>query len=747
MATLRVRFLVITLLGLFTSPALAGGVRIVTAAGELNFSEIQQAVDAAAEGDVLLVAEGSYGGFAVDGKSLSVFAVPGADVRVACSVHIRNLAAGQTVVLAGLQVVSSLGGCGNNGMLWLEDNQGFVRVQDCSFTGWSGSYTTECISAIPGNDATWIIDCASVALLDTTLTGGEGEWQDSYNGTCDAAEGGLGLLAVRSNLALYECGITGGLGGQAKYHAGVGGAGVEAVDSEVFASGGWIQGGAGGLNYDSGIYTYATGGDALSLTAGSLHSMDCVVSGGPGQPPGQILTGTGSYNVLPAQARSLQGPTVVVSGTPFSANYAGVAGDLVSVSLAEEPGHLLLLALSGVLLTPFPATWLGPYGVASANGSLSFPLSFAPLAAGEPHGSLVVQGLAGAAGGQFLAGARHALVLSLSIGPDCNGNGTSDYLDVITGHSPDTNHNLIPDTCEPPVQNGGFEQPALFVSNLTISAGSTALDPWTVTGGGLDLVHTLWDPAEGLNSISLNGVGPSTITQTVSTLPGTSYSLGFAMAAEIFGGPPVRQIDVLWNGVLVDTVSFDYTGQGPNSMGWEDHQYTLVGTGLDVLSFVSLTSGPYGPALDNVTMFRSPHTYCAAGTSASGCHASLAATGTASASAASGFDLRASSVEGLRDGIFFFGTNGQQTIPWGNGTSYQCVAPPVSRAGLLTGVGTSGECDGSFSQDLNELWTATPPKNPGAGAVVQAQLWYRDPFNTSNRTTSLSDAIEFTVAP
>ena len=35
----------------------------------------------------------------------------------------------------------------------------------------------------------------------------------------------------------------------------------------------------------------------------------------------------------------------------------------------------------------------------------------------------------------------------------------------------------------------------------------------------------------------------------------------------------------------------------------------------------------------------------------------------------------------------------------------------------------------------------------GAGAVVQAQLWYRDPLNTSNQTTSLSDAIEFIVAP
>jgi predicted DNA-binding protein with PD1-like motif len=43
------------------------------------------------------------------------------------------------------------------------------------------------------------------------------------------------------------------------------------------------------------------------------------------------------------------------------------------------------------------------------------------------------------------------------------------------------------------------------------------------------------------------------------------------------------------------------------------------------------------------------------------------------------------------------------------------------------------------------LWYAVPAKNPGVGALVQAQLWYRDPLNTSYRKTSFSDAIEFGV--
>ena len=142
--------------------------------------------------------------------------------------------------------------------------------------------------------------------------------------------------------------------------------------------------------------------------------------------------------------------------------------------------------------------------------------------------------------------------------------------------------------------------------------------------------------------------------------------------------------------------------------------------------------------------------YCTAGTSASGCQALLSASGTPSATAPSGFWLQAASVEGAKDGLFYFGTSGQQAAPWGNGTSYQCVAPPVKRGGLLGASGTVGSCEGSFSQDMNALWCPTCPKpghNPGWGTVVQAQLWYRDPLNTSNQSTSFSDALEFLVQP
>ena len=141
-------------------------------------------------------------------------------------------------------------------------------------------------------------------------------------------------------------------------------------------------------------------------------------------------------------------------------------------------------------------------------------------------------------------------------------------------------------------------------------------------------------------------------------------------------------------------------------------------------------------------------TYCTAGISSSGCQATLSASGVPSTNASFGFTVMAANVEGAKDGAFFFGTGGQQANPWGNGTSFLCIVPPVTRTGVLDGSGTPGLCDGSFNLDLNTLWwPAIIYKGPPLGTPVQAQLWYRDPGITSNKKTSLSDALEFCVAP
>jgi choice-of-anchor C domain-containing protein len=155
------------------------------------------------------------------------------------------------------------------------------------------------------------------------------------------------------------------------------------------------------------------------------------------------------------------------------------------------------------------------------------------------------------------------------------------------------------------VTNGSFEVP-VTATNTTIAAGSSALTGWQISGtSGIDLVHdSVWQPSDGLQSISLNWVSPSTLTQTILTSPGQMYQLSFDMAAEAYGGPATRTMDVFWNGNLVESASFAYTGQPPSAMGWQNHFAMVVAGpgGSDMLQFVSTTPDNFGPALDNVAL-------------------------------------------------------------------------------------------------------------------------------------------------
>jgi hypothetical protein len=139
--------------------------------------------------------------------------------------------------------------------------------------------------------------------------------------------------------------------------------------------------------------------------------------------------------------------------------------------------------------------------------------------------------------------------------------------------------------------------------------------------------------------------------------------------------------------------------------------------------------------------------YCTAGTTTFGCQAVMSVSGVPSATAPSGFDLVVTGAEGNNLGQFFWGANGRQAVPWGTSSSFNCVVPPVWRGGVLPPAGNNAVCDGNYAQDLNAAWTAQPAKNPGAGATVQAQFWFRDPLSSSNQSTALSDAIEFDVCP
>ncbi|MFO0873876.1 MAG: DUF642 domain-containing protein [Phycisphaerales bacterium] len=154
--------------------------------------------------------------------------------------------------------------------------------------------------------------------------------------------------------------------------------------------------------------------------------------------------------------------------------------------------------------------------------------------------------------------------------------------------------------------NGSFEAPVIAGSNVVVAVGSSTLTGWVVGGSsGIDLVGSLWQPADGAQSISLNWVSPSSVAQTVVTEHGRSYLLTFKMAAESpQAASNIRSMDVVWGGQAVANVQFNPAGHSNANMGWAAHQYTVVGTGLDELRFQSTTFvlDDYGPALDAVSL-------------------------------------------------------------------------------------------------------------------------------------------------
>ena len=85
--------------------------------------------------------------------------------------------------------------------------------------------------------------------------------------------------------------------------------------------------------------------------------------------------------------------------------------------------------------------------------------------------------------------------------------------------------------------------------------------------------------------------------------------------------------------------------------------------------------------------------------------------------------------------------------PWGNGTSLQCVVPPVVRTGVLQGSGAPSTCAGAYQLDFNAWMAAHPNRAPGAGQTVHMQGWFRDPQSTSSQSTSLSAGLRFAVCP
>jgi choice-of-anchor C domain-containing protein len=155
------------------------------------------------------------------------------------------------------------------------------------------------------------------------------------------------------------------------------------------------------------------------------------------------------------------------------------------------------------------------------------------------------------------------------------------------------------------IVNGGFETPDAGGGFVTYFAPTVPGGfGWSLDSGSIDHIGGYWQPAEGRQSIDMNGYyADGTISQLVPTTAGLLYNLDFMMAGNTDSGPAMKTMDVYWRGLLAGSVSFDDTGHSRAAMGWEPRHLLVTGSGgSDQLKFVSTTGGAFGPALDDVRL-------------------------------------------------------------------------------------------------------------------------------------------------
>ena len=95
-------------------------------------------------------------------------------------------------------------------------------------------------------------------------------------------------------------------------------------------------------------------------------------------------------------------------------------------------------------------------------------------------------------------------------------------------------------------------------------------------------------------SLDLSGIsGLGTVSQVLSTAPGTKYNVSFDLAGNFSGAPSLKEIRVSAAGQFAD-FSFDASSTNALNMGWVTEEWTF--TAIDAsttLMLSSLTAGGF----------------------------------------------------------------------------------------------------------------------------------------------------------
>lgn len=372
---------------LLLAPAAAGQTVLVVGQSDpqADFTEIQPAVDAAAEGDVILVRSGSYDRFEVDGKSLTIAGDPGAFPIVAdfpppggALIRVRDLAPDQSVTLRRLftepnTIVAPAVA------LDLQDNQGPVWVEDCLISMFNPLIQVS--GDVHGLQAR---NSASVVVVGSTCVGNRAS---------------QGLEATDSAVFAFGSTFEGGFG---TFDAGLGvyvdgGHGARLDGGSLFASGCSFQGGNGTSPFSPCTAVASGGGDGVLLAAGdpAFDHLDTVLAGGsggiptpfcptaaPGSSGSDLTVLSGTANALPGTAHGVAAASPLRVGEVLDQLFTGAPGELVFEVLAGgQTAASFAPQFAGALVLGQPQ-FVFFHGTLDGAGSLQQQDTIPPLAPG-----------------------------------------------------------------------------------------------------------------------------------------------------------------------------------------------------------------------------------------------------------------------------------------------------------------------------------------------------------------------------
>lgn len=437
--------------------ARAGGARILDAGlGYPAYATPQAAIDAAPNGATILVGGGTYPGVTIANKSIFLDSMPGASVNLQGPVVITGADYSKAVVLSGLQV--TLDAAHDSVPALQVTGGGFIRFENCSFHAYDRGFGF-CFGGggqiLPGAPGAVLQHVPRAVFRACSITGGKGDSVDESDDSCvcGIGDGGAGLqiLDFYSDVLLYDCSIAGGPGGGAEGCQGRGGIGLSATWANVFVSASSITGGAGGPSWSPPPACGGHGGDGVALQ--NMYSFRIIASsstGGFGSCGASGIPYSGGLPVvLPGPAaRAAFGPSVQSELSPLSIAYEGAALDDVLLFVGPRNPPTIDTGARGPLLVKAPGYMpIFELGTANGSGVLATSITMPSLSAGSGSLRTMLQVGSSNAYGITPGSSQSLLVLDRQSGPDCDGDGLNDFVELIENPSLDADQNLVPDGC------------------------------------------------------------------------------------------------------------------------------------------------------------------------------------------------------------------------------------------------------------------------------------------------------------